>query len=66
MRQVRRLAVYCRHLRRTIDPGRREGERIIGLCTHVVRDGEECVGPFLDSLESQCGLWEARPEERRL
>lgn len=32
------------------------------LCTHIVRDGRDCVGPFLEDMETDCRLWE--PNER--
>lgn len=56
---MRRLAAYCRYLRQAIDARRREGERIAFLCVHAAREGEECVGPFLEGLETECGLWES-------
>ena len=31
---------------------------VVNLCTHIVRDGSDCVGPFLDETETGCGLWE--------
>jgi hypothetical protein len=27
-----------------------------------VRDGQPCIGPFLEDLVTACGLWEAHPE----
>lgn len=53
-----RLAAQCRYLRMTLDPARR-GE-LLNLCLHIVRDGRECVGPFLEDHETSCGLWEAK------
>ena len=32
------------------------------ICQHIVRDGANCVGPFLENIETQCLLWE--PNER--
>jgi hypothetical protein len=51
------LAIQCRFLRRTIDSNRLEGP-VVTLCTHPVRDGFDCVGPFMDDLPTSCGLWE--------
>lgn len=42
--------------------GSRPGAGIINLCDHIIREGSECVGPFLDDHETDCGLWEARTE----
>lgn len=52
-----RLAVTCRYLRRTIDSRRLDGP-VVTLCTHPVRDGFDCVGPFMDDLPTPCQLWE--------
>jgi hypothetical protein len=52
-----RLAADCRHLRRTIDSARADGP-LVCLCVHPVRDGFDCVGPFLDETPTACGLWE--------
>ena len=54
------LAVHCCFLKRSIEPGR--AESIVMLCQHPVRDGKECVGPFLEDLATSCGLWEAHPD----
>jgi hypothetical protein len=59
--QPRRLAIYCRYLRRTIDPARNDTDHIVAMCTHVIRDGSDCVGPFLEDLPTDCQLWEPRP-----
>ena len=32
------------------------------ICQHPVRDGEPCVGPFLENLGTSCGLWEQDPQ----
>jgi hypothetical protein len=32
------------------------------ICQHIVRDGANCVGPFLENIETECLLWE--PNER--
>jgi hypothetical protein len=55
-----RLAIHCQWLRRTLEPGR--AESFVALCTHPIREGKECVGPFLDDLGTSCGLWEANPQ----
>jgi hypothetical protein len=55
-----RLAVDCLWLRRTLDTGADDPFRM--LCTHIVRDGRDCIGPFLENLETNCQLWE--PNER--
>jgi hypothetical protein len=49
-------AVHCQHLSRALDYGR--GEEYTSICLHPARDGKECVGPFLEDLETGCGLWE--------
>ena len=54
------FAIHCQFLRRTIEPGR--PEPIVGLCTHPIRDGKECIGPFLEDLQTSCGLWEPHPQ----
>ena len=35
--------------------------QLLNLCQHIVREGSECVGPFLEDAETTCGLWEYRP-----
>ena len=56
-----RLATDCIWLRRTIDSGGlTDPFRVI--CTHIVRDGKDCIGPFLEDVETTCRLWE--PNER--
>lgn len=42
--------------------GRAGGGQLLNLCQHLVREGSECVGPFLDDAETTCGLWEASPD----
>ncbi len=54
-----KLAIHCQYLRRTIEPGR--AEPFVMVCQHPVRDGSECIGPFLEDLGTGCGLWEAHP-----
>jgi hypothetical protein len=52
-------AIECRHLRRTIDSGRVDGP-VVCLCEHPVRAGFDCIGPFIEDLPTDCGLWEAK------
>ena len=41
------------------------------ICNHIIREGKDCIGPFLENLETDCGLWDpnatarARVERRR-
>jgi hypothetical protein len=56
-----RLAIACRHLRRTIDSSRLDGP-VVCICEHPVRAGFDCIGPFIEDLSTECGLWE--PKER--
>jgi hypothetical protein len=53
------LAVHCRYLVRSVSSERREPA---STCTHPVRDGRDCIGPFLGDLATGCGLWEERPD----
>ena len=55
----RQLAFDCRHLRRTIDSTRLDGP-VVCLCEHPVRSGFDCVGPFIEDLPTDCGLWERK------
>lgn len=57
-----RLAIECRWLRRTIDSSRLDP--YVMLCNHIVREGKDCIGPFLENLETNCGLWD--PNETAL
>ncbi|RJQ13161.1 MAG: hypothetical protein C4558_00530 [Dehalococcoidia bacterium] len=57
-----RLAIECRWLRRTIDSSRLDP--YVMLCNHIVREGKDCIGPFLENLETSCGLWD--PNETAL
>ena len=41
--------------------GQAGGGQLVNLCQHLVREGSECVGPFLDDAETTCGLWESAP-----
>lgn len=54
-----RYAARCRWLRLTFDE-RSRGE-LANLCTHVVREGMRCAGPFVEEMETTCGLWERKP-----
>ncbi|MEI6136845.1 MAG: hypothetical protein WCQ48_05450 [Chloroflexota bacterium] len=60
-----RMAIDCRWLKRSLDPARRDP--YAKCCTHIVRDGADCVGPFLEDMETPCGLWDlgAVPTRRR-
>jgi hypothetical protein len=60
-----KLAVHCQFLRRTIEPGRFDGQ-ILTICQHPIRDGKECVGPFLDDIGTNCGLWEPHPHSQAI
>lgn len=57
----RRLAVDCLWLRRTLDSSVPD-DPFLMLCTHIIRDGRDCIGPFLENIETNCQLWE--PNER--
>lgn len=57
--EPRPLAIDCRWVRRTIEPNRLEGP-VVCLCEHPVRSGFDCIGPFLEDLPTECGLWEAK------
>jgi hypothetical protein len=52
-----RLAIWCVYLRRTIQSGRLDGP-VVTLCTHPIRDGFDCIGPFMEDLPTSCGLWQ--------
>jgi hypothetical protein len=56
-----RLAIDCMWLRRTIDSTQTTNP-FLTLCSHIIRDGKPCVGPFLDQMETDCRLWD--PSER--
>ncbi len=57
-----RLAARCRYLQVTLaEPRAGQVHGLRNLCRHIVRDGSECVGPFLEDTETTCGLWEERP-----
>lgn len=53
------LAQRCIFLRTTL--GAEPGSGLLNICKHIVRDGSECVGPFLDDTPTTCGLFEPRP-----
>jgi hypothetical protein len=55
-----RLAVHCQFLKRTLEPGL--PDPFIMLCQHPIREGKECIGPFLEDLPTSCGLWEPHPQ----
>ncbi|GIW18170.1 MAG: hypothetical protein WHT63_01605 [Tepidiforma sp.] len=55
-----RLAARCLYLQVTMGDYR-QGRGLLNLCRHIIRDGRECVGPFLEDTETACGLWEERP-----
>lgn len=59
-----RYAAQCLYLRMTLDSKHIGG--VVNLCQHLIRDGMECVGPFLDEAETACGLWEIKPGSRWL
>ena len=50
------MAIDCRWLKRSLDPTRRDPYAM--CCTHIVREGADCVGPFLEDVETSCGLWD--------
>lgn len=52
-------AAVCAFLRMTLDS--RQPGGVVNLCTHIIRDGMLCIGPFLDDHETTCGLWELKP-----
>ncbi len=59
-REPLRIAARCLYLQVTMGDLRR-GPGLVNICRHIIRDGRECVGPFLEDTETTCGLWEARP-----
>jgi hypothetical protein len=54
------LAIHCQYLTRALETGR--AEQFSAICQHPVREGKECVGPFLEDLTTSCGLWEPHPQ----
>lgn len=57
--QPQRFAARCAYLKMTM--GERPGGHLVNICRHIIRDGRECVGPFLDDHETSCGIWEPAP-----
>ena len=53
------LAARCVYLKQTINKERHEP---MALCSHPIREGLECIGPFLEDLATDCGLWEAHAQ----
>ncbi len=53
------FAARCAFLRMTLDSKR--GEGVVNICQHGMREGMECIGPFLDDFETTCRLWELKP-----
>ncbi|HEY4668618.1 MAG TPA: hypothetical protein VIH05_02470 [Tepidiformaceae bacterium] len=53
------LASRCAFLRTTL--GSDPGSGLLNVCKHIVRDGSQCVGPFLDDTPTTCGLFEPGP-----
>lgn len=51
-----RLAIECQWLRRTIDSSRLDP--YVMICNHIIREGKDCIGPFLENIETDCGLWD--------
>ncbi|MPZ49364.1 MAG: hypothetical protein GEU75_08720 [Dehalococcoidia bacterium] len=56
---ITQLAVHCRYLTRAVEPGRIE---LCCTCQHPIREGQDCVGPFLEDIGTGCGLWEPHPQ----
>ena len=52
------LAAHCSFVGRARASVQGEARAV---CQHPVRDGTECVGPFLEDLTTSCGLWEPHP-----
>lgn len=61
-RPAPRMAIECAWLKRTIDSSR--PDPYVMVCSHIVRDGADCVGPFLEDVETDCGLWDANEQAR--
>ena len=57
------LAIACRYIRRTIDSSRLDGP-VVCLCEHPIRSGFDCIGPFIEDLTTDCGLWEPKSEQQ--
>jgi hypothetical protein len=56
------FAIHCNYLKRSPQPGRMD--QYVALCLHPVREGKACVGPFLEDLTTDCGLWEPNPHSQ--
>ena len=54
----KRHAAHCAYLKMTM--GQQPGSGLVNICLHIVREGRECVGPFLDETPTNCGLWEEK------
>lgn len=50
------MAIDCQWLKRSLDSSRRDPYAM--CCTHIIREGEDCVGPFLEDIETSCRLWD--------
>ena len=50
------MAIDCQWLKRSIDSARRDPYAM--SCMHIIREGEDCVGPFLEDVETACRLWD--------
>jgi hypothetical protein len=61
--RIPRMAIDCQYLRRSIDSSRTTDPYVM-MCMHIVREGEDCVGPFLDDVETNCRLWEVNERLR--
>ena len=57
-----RYAARCAFLRMTLDS--KQMGIVVNLCEHIIREGSECVGPFLDDTDTHCRLWEEKPGAR--
>jgi hypothetical protein len=57
-----RMAVDCVWLKRTIDSSR--PDPYVMSCSHIIRDGQDCVGPFLEDVETNCRLWDPNEHAR--
>ncbi|MCC6236652.1 MAG: hypothetical protein IT299_03650 [Dehalococcoidia bacterium] len=58
------MAIDCLWLRRTIDSSQKQNP-FQTLCSHIIRDGKDCVGPFLEQMETPCLLWEPNARLRQ-
>ena len=53
-----RIAGKCAFLRSTLS--REVQGDLQNICMHIVREAQDCIGPFLDDAQTTCGLWEER------